>query len=79
MHNTHTEGSSESPTDLCPPVPSGTCKINQCCSCNSAPLTSVAVSGKWVAQQEMLSVRFEAGLPAGTRVRLGIAKSKGFR
>ncbi len=75
----HSTGASQSPTDVCPPVPSGTCKINQCCSCNSAPVMSVAVSGKWAAQQAMLSVRFEAGLAAGTRINLGIAKSKGFR
>ncbi len=74
-------GGSESPTDVCPPKPSGKCKAGKCCSCDSAAVTGpeVKVSGKWAANLGVMSVRFENGLPAGTRVKLGLSKTKGFR
>ncbi len=79
--HTHMTAASESPTDVCPPVSSGTCKAGRCCSCNSPTVTSpqVKISAKWAASLGVMSVKFENGLPAGTRVKLGLSKAKGFR
>ncbi len=69
-----------SPTDACPPapIPSKSCTPGICCSCMSVP-AATKVSGVWSAARQTLSVKLVTSLPAGTRVRLSLAKSKGFR